>query len=134
MRRSDWELLEARARSIRERARARYSGYRVGAALLGEDGEVYAGTNIENASFGLCLCAERSAVAAAVAAGVVVFRGLAVVVSGDRPAAPCGMCRQVLIEFPPSFPVRCYGEGGDELRTTVAELMPHAFDRGYLDR
>lgn len=128
----DWDALEQAARDVREHAYAPYSGYRVGAALLGEDGAVYRGANVENASYGLSLCAERSAVAAAVAAGVRRFAALVVVTGGDVAAAPCGMCRQVLAELPPSFPIRCVSVGGDRLDTTVEALLPHAFDAGYL--
>ena len=128
----DWEALEAAAHAAREGAYAPYSSYRVGAALLGEDGRIYAGANVENASYGLCLCAERAASAAAVNAGVRRFLGAVVVTQGPRAAAPCGMCRQVLAEIGPSFPVRCVSADGDRIDTSVAELLPHAFDAGYL--
>lgn len=129
----DWETLEQAARAARERAHAPYSRYRVGAALLGEDGRVFTGCNVENASYGLCLCAERSALATAVDAGMPRFRALVVATGGARAAAPCGMCRQVLAEFPPSFPVRCVSERGDRLDTSVAELLPYPFGPSYLD-
>jgi cytidine deaminase len=130
---TDWAALEEAAARVRERAHAPYSGYLVGAALLGDDGRVYAGCNVENASYGLCLCAERVAVGAAVAAGVQRFRGAVVATQGARAAAPCGMCRQVLAEFPPSFPVRCVSDAGHRLDTTVDALLPHAFGPSYLD-
>jgi cytidine deaminase len=124
----DWDALCALARSARAQAHAPYSGYAVGAALLARDGRVFTGANVENASYGLCQCAERNAVGAAVSAGVRAFSALVVVTGGPAPASPCGACRQVLAEFPPSFPVRCYGaEGSAPLCTTVAELLPHAF-------
>ena len=129
----DWQALERAAADVRERAWAPYSSYQVGAALLGEDGVIYRGCNVENASYGLCLCAERSASAAAVAAGVKAFRGLVVIVGGSRAAAPCGMCRQVLAELGPSFPVVCISTGGDRFETSVEELLPHAFDAEYLE-
>lgn len=129
----DWDALERAAAEVRDRAYAPYSDYRVGAALLGEDGVIYRGANVENASYGLCLCAERSAVAAAVAAGTKRFRALAVCTAGERPGSPCGMCRQVLSEFAPSFPVRCISVDGGRLETSVRELLPNAFDGGYLD-
>lgn len=129
----DLDALERAAWEVREHAYAPYSGYRVGAALLGEDDNVYRGANVENASYGLCLCAERSAVAAAVANGVRRFRGIVIATGGDRAGSPCGMCRQVLAELGPSFPVRCVSEGGDRFDTTVDELLPRAFDGGYLD-
>lgn len=129
----DWERLEAAALEARGHAYAPYSKYRVGAALLGEDGVVYPGANVENASYGLCLCAERAASAKAVNVGVRAFLALVVVTEGPQAAAPCGMCRQVLAEVGPSFPVRCISLTGHTIETSVAELLPHAFDKGYLD-
>jgi cytidine deaminase len=127
--------LVAAARAARERAYAPYSGYRVGAALLTEDGSVVTGANVENASFGLGICAERAAVAAAVAAGHRGFAAIAVAVSGRDPARPCGACRQVLHEFPagPDLEVVCAGEDGDQLLvTTLGELLPQAFGPSQL--
>ncbi len=129
----DWDALEAAAAAARERAYAPYSGYRVGAALLGEDGAIYVGQNVENASYGLSLCAERAAVATAIGAGVRRFLALVVTTQGARPAAPCGMCRQVLAEFAPPFDVRCVSVDGGRLDTSVRELLPHAFSGAYLD-
>ena len=128
----DWELLKKRALEIQKRAYAPYSGFEVGAALLGDNGKIYLGANVENASYGLCLCAERSAVAAAVADGMRRFRALAVVTPAKRPASCCGTCRQVLAEFPPSFPVRCFTNGGEEIVTSVDELLPYAFGPSHL--
>lgn len=128
----DWDALERAATEARSRAYAPYSRYAVGAALLGEDGRVFVGANVENASYPLCLCAERSAIATAVSAGVRSFRAIVVATGGARAAAPCGACRQVLAEFPPSFTVRCISDGGDRFETSVAELLPHAFGPSYL--
>ena len=130
----DWEALRDAAADVRTRAYAPYSGFAVGAALLDEGGRVFAGANVENASYGLCLCAERSAVAQAVAAGSHRFVALAIVAPGPHPATPCGMCRQVLSEFAPSFPVHCYTADGQSLSTDVASLLPDAFGPGNLDR
>lgn len=131
----DWEGLRSLAEAARARAHAPYSGYCVGAALLARDGRVFTGANVENASYGLCQCAERSAIGAAVTAGARAFAALVVVGGGALAASPCGACRQVLAEFPPSFPIRCYGqEGAEPLRTSVAELLPHAFGPGHLER
>ncbi|MCA9602175.1 MAG: cytidine deaminase, partial [Myxococcales bacterium] len=87
----------------------------------------------ENASYGLCLCAERSAVAQAVAAGATAFEAIAIVAPGDRPVPPCGMCRQVLAEFSPAMTVRSYTEGGAMLESSVAELLPHGFSSDFLE-
>jgi cytidine deaminase len=119
------ELIAA-AGKVRERAHAPYSAYRVGAALLGADGRVYTGCNVENASYGLSVCAERNAVAAALAAGCRDFEAIAVVTSSAPPASPCGACRQVMAEFG-DFPVILAGLDGDQRRTTVLDLLPDAF-------
>lgn len=129
----DWAGLEASARAARDNAYAPYSQYRVGAALLAEDGRVFAGCNVENASYGLCQCAERSAIGAAVTAGARRFVAIAIVTGGATPATPCGMCRQVLAEFPPSFPVRCVSSDGGVVETDTAALLPHGFGPGVLE-
>ncbi len=107
---TDQELIEA-ARQVRERAYAPYSGFPVGAALLGRSGRVYAGCNVENASYPLTTCAERTAVARAVAEGEREFAAIAVVTATG--ATPCGACRQILREF---------GGPEGELRVLVADL------------
>jgi cytidine deaminase len=127
-----WDELTQAAQAVRKRAYAPYSNYQVGAALLAEDGRVFVGANVENASYGLAQCAERSAIGAAIAAGVRRFVAAVVASPGERPATPCGMCRQVLAEFPPSFPVRCVAEGEARVETTVAALLPGAFGAGEL--
>jgi len=123
-------LVEA-ARRAQEQAYAPYSRFRVGAALEGADGSVHVGCNVENASYGLAMCAERVALGAAVAAGVRSFTRVAVVTDADPPAAPCGACRQVLSEFAPDAVVVSIGS-----RTTlswrVADLLPAAFSRHQL--
>jgi cytidine deaminase len=124
------DSLAAAARAAQARAYAPYSGYRVGAALEADDGTVYAGCNVENASYGLTLCAERAAVAAAVSGGARHFRRAVVVSDSDPPAAPCGACRQVLAEFG-DFEVTAIGPRRT-LRWTVAELLPAAFSRAQL--
>jgi cytidine deaminase len=123
----DWPALRLAAEAARAHAHAPYSKFQVGAALWTADGRIFAGCNVENASFGLTICAERNAVFAAVAAGVRAFSALAIVSSGDKPVTPCGACRQVLTEFGVSFPVRCYGNDGSELEHTTSELLPFGF-------
>lgn len=121
------DLLEA-AREARKRAYAPYSRFPVGAALLAGDGTVYAGCNIENASYGLCNCAERTALFKAVSEGVREFRALAVVADTEGPVSPCGACRQVMFELClEDMPVLLANLAGERLETTVGELLPHGF-------
>ena len=126
------ELVTAAA-AVRERAHAPYSGYPVGAAVLTTDGRVFVGCNVENASYGLSVCAERNALAAAVAAGCRELAGVAVVTSSSPPAAPCGACRQVLAELG-NCEVVLANPVGERRLTTVHELLPDAFDAAALDR
>jgi cytidine deaminase len=126
------ELIEA-ARRVRAHAHAPYSRYQVGAAVRGASGRVYVGANVENASFGLALCAERAAVAAAVAAGETSITAVAVVTATSPPAAPCGMCRQVLAEFADdALPIALVNDAGERTDTTLGALLPHAFRRDDL--
>jgi cytidine deaminase len=126
------ELVEA-AQKVRAHAYAPYSNYRVGAAVRGGSGRIYAGANVENASYGLALCAERSAVAAAVAAGETGVTEVAVITASSPPAAPCGMCRQVLAEFAPdALPIVLVNDAGERQDTTLGALLPHAFRRNDL--
>lgn len=120
-------LLEA-ARAARLAAYAPFSGFAVGAAVLAEDGRIFAGCNVENRSFGLTLCAERGAVAAAIAAGVRRFRAIAVVTDAEPPAAPCGLCREALAEFcADDLPVHLEGRDGARRTVTLGELLPSRF-------
>jgi cytidine deaminase len=110
------------------RAYAPYSGIKVGAAVLTAKGQVYSGGNVENASYGLTLCAERAAIAAAVAGEGpgMRLRALAVVSNQPGPFAPCGACRQVILEFGPEVLVIFQGEDG-LIQTPISEILPHAF-------
>ena len=124
----DWHALKSAALAARGRAYAPYSDYRVGAALLVEGGEVVAGCNVENATYGAACCAERTAVFAAVAQGLTSFRAIAVATGGPEAGTPCGICRQVLAEFSDgALEVLCFTDEGAEARYTLAELLPHAF-------
>jgi len=119
-------LIQA-ALAVRQRAYARYSQFHVGAALLAASGEVFTGCNVENASYGLTICAERSALFAAVAAGQQRFEMLAIAARGG--ASPCGACRQVLVEFAPDLPILLI-DSEDPLQineVNLRDLLPGAF-------
>jgi len=124
-------LLEA-ARAAQGRAYAPYSKYRVGAALESADGRVFPGCNVESASYGLTVCAERTALVSAVAAGAQAFRRLVVVSDSDPPASPCGACRQMLAEFGLGLQVEAVGPASTQ-RWTLAELLPDAFTSHRLE-
>ena len=120
------EKVLARARAVQGRAYAPYSGFRVGAVLEGEDGDLFEGCNVESASLGLTLCAERGAVMAAVAAGVKSFSRLVLVTDGDVAVPPCGACREVLAEFSPELPILSVA-GEDRKEWTLDRLLPGPF-------
>lgn len=126
--------LRERAIAAMERAYAPYSKFQVGAALVGIDGSVTEACNVENAAFPAGTCAERAALAAAVARGVRSFRVIVIATSADDPAPPCGMCRQALIEFAPDLEVVSVTRSGKESRWRLADLLPHAFTPHSLDR
>lgn len=109
------------------RAYAPYSGYRVAAALLTANGDVFTGVNVENGSLGLTICAERAAVMSAVTAGERQFTRLAVVADGESPPLPCGACRQVLHEFAPTIDIIVVSPGKENQTYNLAELLPHSF-------
>ena len=122
----DPELLTA-ARTAFANAYAPYSHFKVGAALRTPDGQIFAGANVENASYGLGRCAEQSAIQAMNSAGQRTFTDLVVYSDASPPASPCGACRQILFEFAPEARVICVNAAGEVLSYSVAELLPHAF-------
>jgi len=123
---SDMDMLFKEAQTAAQRAYAPYSKFRVGAALLCEDGTVITGVNVENRSFGLTICAERNAICTAVGKGHLRFKALAVSTPDSvEPVGPCGACRQVIGEFMTAeIPVRFAGSGSNQVNTTVGELLP----------
>jgi cytidine deaminase len=129
--RIDGQALVLQAREAAARAYAPYSQFAVGAALLGESGKIYTGCNVENASYGLTICAERAAVFQAVAQGERRFQAIAVSLPGA--ATPCGACRQVLHEFAPDLKIFISDESGRLIHEfTLADLLPGAFGSGNL--
>ena len=122
----EMDALLMEARKAAEMAYVPYSKFRVGAALLCKDGSVVTGCNVENRSFGLSICAERNAIAAAICKGKIKFDGVAISTPDSaEPVGPCGACRQVLSEFmPPNTPIRFAGNGPDQVDITIGDLIP----------
>ncbi|HEX6535416.1 MAG TPA: cytidine deaminase [Gemmatimonadaceae bacterium] len=121
------EPLRDAAFAALERAYAPYSRYRVGAALATADGRVFVGCNVENASYGATICAERGALVAAVAHGARAFTRLVLATEGEQPAPPCGLCRQMLVEFAPELEVVSLTRAGGGERWTLSELLASPF-------
>ena len=122
----DTELIQM-AFQAREGAYAPYSQYKVGAALLGKSGRIYTGCNVENASYGATICAERVAATKAVSEGELSFEALAVAVDGDEPGSPCGICRQFLAEFGTGLRLILVNLKGARVDTTLEAYLPGAF-------
>ncbi|HEY9326229.1 MAG TPA: cytidine deaminase [Candidatus Limnocylindria bacterium] len=122
----DEELIRV-ASLARQRAHAPYSKYKVGAAIRTKRNRVHSGANVENASYGLTVCAERTAAFAAVNAGDTAFDAIAIVIDDERLPTPCGACRQVLAEFSPDMRVILATAGGKRKITTLGELLPDPF-------
>ncbi len=125
--RDDIAGLVAAARSAMEHAYAPYSGFRVGAALLGTDGRIFLGCNVENSSYPAGICAERSALAHAVVSGTRAFSTIVVATVADHPTPPCGICRQVLVELAPDLQVVSVTSGGETAHWRLCDLLPAPF-------
>ncbi len=124
--------LIALAQKAREKAYAPYSKYPVGAAVLFDGGKIYTGCNIENASYGLANCGERTAIFKGVSEGEKEIMAIAISVQGDTPGTPCGACRQVIREFGPKALVISAAENGKYLSWTLEELLPESFGPEFL--
>jgi cytidine deaminase len=129
---ADWDALVAAAARARKEAYAPYSHYRVGAALLARSGAIFAGCNVENATYGATICAERSAATAMVTAGEREPIAAVVITAGPKPGAPCGICRQVLSEFAEDMPILLVAVDAKEKvvareKASLKELLPRAF-------
>ena len=122
------DLVEA-ATAVRENAVATFSEFKVGSALRTDKGTVYAGCNVENATLGLTVCAERVALWKALSEGERTFTEIAVVTAAERPTPPCGACRQLLWEFCGDIPVFMVSTRGKRATLQLSELFPHAFDK-----
>ncbi len=126
--------LEAAARKAAAKAYAPYSRFRVGAAVLAGSGRIYFGCNVENASYGLCMCAERSAILSAVASGESRIGAVAVYTPTREPTSPCGACRQVINEFGPDALVISVCDSDKRLESPLCDLLPDSFGPMNLKR
>jgi len=129
---SQHEKLIAAATQARENAHAPYSNFRVGAALRAKSGQIYTGCNVENATYGLTVCAERVAVFKAVSEGERGFEAIAIVTHTDEPTPPCGACRQILWELCGDIEIILANLKGNVEVTRVAALLPRPFDSSFL--
>ena len=131
MKHTEKELIDA-ATDVRERAYAPYSNFRVGAAVETDDGDIYTGCNVESASYGLTVCAERVAIWKGISRGVTKFGRIAVVVDTEELTPPCGVCRQIIWEFCGDVPVILSNLHGKSETIQMSELLPRAFDSKFL--
>ena len=125
----EFEKLVKEAEKARKRAYTPYSKFKVGAAILSADGKIFTGCNIENASFGMSVCAERVAIFKAISEGSTKFEAIAVVGDTDKPCSPCGACRQVISEFGEDIPLIMANLKGDIKIKKIGELLPEAFGK-----
>jgi cytidine deaminase len=122
-----WTKLREAAEAASRNAYCPYSSFPVGAAVLSPTGEIFAGCNVENASFGLTICAERSAIFNAIANGAREIQAVVVFTNTGKPSLPCGACRQVIYEFGTKIELRCYCRGEGTEKTTIEYLLPKGF-------
>lgn len=127
-----YEKLIKEAERAKKKAYTPYSKFKVGAAVLCADGKIYTGCNIENASFGLTVCAERVAIFKAISEGSTKFEAIAVIGDTEKPCSPCGACRQVMSEFCEDTPLIMANSKGDVKIKKVKELLPEAFGKNDL--
>jgi cytidine deaminase len=127
------DALKQAALDARQRAHAPFSHFLVGAAVETADGRIWPGCNVENSSYGLTMCAERTAIFSAVAAGARHFVRCAVVVDTPKLTPPCGACRQVLWDLCGDLEILLFNLQGDEVTYRLTDLLPHAFDATFLD-
>ena len=123
-----------KAEKARENARAPFSRFKVGAALLTESGEIYTGCNIENASYGLTMCAERVAIFKAISEGAKDFTDLAIVADTENLTPPCGACRQIIWEFCGDIPIILSNLSSKTETFQMSDLLPKAFDAKFLEK
>jgi len=128
----NYKRLIKEAEKARKRAYTPYSKFKVGAAILTSDGKIFTGCNIENASFGLTVCAERVAILKAISEGSTEFEAIAIFGDTDRPCSPCGACRQVLSEFGEDIKIIMSNMKGDIKIKKIGELLPEAFSKNDL--
>jgi len=124
---SAFQALEKAAKEASRSAYAPYSKFVVGAAFLGDDGAIYAGANVENASYGLTVCAERNAIFSSIAKGNRSIRAMVIYTPTAGPTAPCGACRQVIREFSENAEIISICDTDRAIETTISELLPDAF-------
>ncbi len=133
MKEEDAELVQL-AKKAREKALARYSHFKVGAALRTKEGHVYSGINVESSSYGLTICAERVALFKALSEGEQSFDSLAIVTDSDDLCPPCGACRQVLWDYAPNLTIILSNLKGKTQKYKLKDLFPAAFDQSFLDK